>query len=70
MDIAEIIKSIRTELGLSQDDFARELDVAFTTVNRWENSKFKPTKIARTLLRTYCIEHGVDRKLINALDSI
>ena len=39
---AEEIKRIRTGLGLSQVEFARDLGVAFTTVNRWENGKAVP----------------------------
>ena len=37
MDYPEIIKLIRGHLNLSQEDLARELEVSFATVNRWEN---------------------------------
>ena len=70
MDTADIIKNIRISLDLSQEEFARQLGVAFTTVNRWENRKVAPNKMARTLLRSYCIEHGIDSKLIDAFDNI
>ena len=70
MSAAEIIKTIRISLGLSQEEFARQLGIAFTTVNRWENNKVAPNKMARTLLKSYCVEHNVDRKLIDALDNI
>ena len=69
MDMADIIKNIRISLGLSQEEFARQLGVAFTTINRWENRKVVPNKMARTLLKSYCTEHGVDNKLIDALDN-
>lgn len=38
MTIAEILKSIRKELDISQEALARELNVSFATLNRWENN--------------------------------
>jgi len=43
MDGAKI-KSLRMNLGLSQQEFAAALGVSFATVNRWENGKAKPQK--------------------------
>ncbi len=40
------IKKIREKLGLSQEDLARQLGVSYTTVNRWENGRFKPSPLA------------------------
>ncbi|WP_367277862.1 helix-turn-helix domain-containing protein [Clostridium sp.] len=37
-------------MGLSQEGFARELHVGFTSVNRWENGRTKPNRIARHAL--------------------
>ena len=39
MDVGNAIKDIRIKSLLSQADFAKELGVSFSTVNRWENSK-------------------------------
>ena len=39
MQIINEIKMIRELLNLSQKDLAKELDVSFQTINRWENSK-------------------------------
>jgi superfamily II DNA or RNA helicase len=41
---SEQIKSIRTQLRMSQQAFAVALGVSFATVNRWENGKAKPQK--------------------------
>jgi DNA-binding transcriptional regulator YiaG len=38
MTIDEIIKTIRKELGISQEMLARDLTVSFATLNRWENN--------------------------------
>ena len=50
----KLIKSIREYLGLSQADFAEKLGVTFATVNRWENGRALPTKLAQTSLYEYC----------------
>ena len=42
-----LVKKIRKQLSLSQEDLARELGVSFATVNRWENDKAKPSKLAK-----------------------
>ena len=45
-DIPSFIKGLRLKTGMSQEDLARELGVSFTSVNRWENSQSKPSKLA------------------------
>ena len=55
----KLIKSIRDYLGLSQADFAEKLGVNFATVNRWENGRAIPTKLAQAKLYDYCKEQGV-----------
>ena len=42
MDISEIIKQIRKDKEYSQEGFAKELGVSFTSVNRWETKKSEP----------------------------
>jgi len=48
------LKRIRKQLGLSQEDLARELRVSFATVNRWENNHVAPSRLARVQLRAFC----------------
>lgn len=55
----KLIKSIRDYLGLSQADFAEKLGVNFATVNRWENGRAIPTKLAQAKLYDYCKEQSV-----------
>lgn len=38
---------IREKLGLSQEEFAHRVGVSFTTVNRWEKGKSKPSPMAK-----------------------
>jgi len=40
------IKAIRIELQFTQEELAHELGTAVSTVNRWENGKSLPGKMA------------------------
>jgi DNA-binding XRE family transcriptional regulator len=44
------IKRVRTELGLSQKDFAERMGVRQATVSDWETGKQTPSRMARRLL--------------------
>jgi transcriptional regulator with XRE-family HTH domain len=45
-DISKMIRKLRTALGLTQEQFAAEAGVTYSTVNRWENGKAKPSPLA------------------------
>ena len=53
MEFGSIVKQVRKELGLSQEQLARELSISFSTVNRWENGKSKPSQMAKELLHHF-----------------
>ena len=42
MDFASTVKELRKRCLLSQMDFAKEIGVSFSTVNRWETGKTVP----------------------------
>ena len=65
MELHELIKAIRLEMGLSQQQLAKELLVSFAAVNRWENERTKPNKIARHALIQLAKSHAVSDELIN-----
>ena len=67
MEMFELIKAIRSQLGLSQEAFADAIHVAFATVNRWENNKSTPNSMARALIVDYCEKNGIDKGLIAAI---
>ncbi len=60
MKFQESIKQFRLSQLLSQEAFAKELGVSFTTVNRWETGKAKPTYKTMKLINEYCKEHNLD----------
>ncbi len=58
-----LIRQVRKELGLSQEQLAHELKVSFSTVNRWENQKFSPSPMARDKIANYCKKNNIDMSL-------
>jgi putative transcriptional regulator len=51
----EHVKRIRMRLEISQEDLAHALGVSFATVNRWENGKTEPSKLARRQFEQFCM---------------
>ena len=45
-DTSKMIRQLRAALGLTQEQFAAKLGVTYSTVNRWENDKGKPSPLA------------------------
>ena len=54
-----LIKQIRTYLNMSQTEFAEQLNVTFATVNRWENGRAVPNKLAQSKMYDLCREKSV-----------
>ena len=50
-NIADELKKLRQQRGWSQEDLARNLGVSFATVNRWENGKTKPSRLAQEKIK-------------------
>ena len=50
----ETVKGVRQQLGLSQEELAHALGVSFATVNRWENGKTAPSKLAQRQFEQFC----------------
>ena len=47
LDYASAIINLRIKLNLSQSALAELFGVSFTSVNRWENGKYEPTKLVK-----------------------
>ena len=54
------LKRIRQRCFLSQQAFAKEINVAFSTVNRWESGKTKPNMAAMKSIKEFCFKYDVD----------
>ena len=64
MTFAEELKRIRQRKFLSQDAFAREVNVSFSTVNRWESGKTKPNLSAMKSIKEFCDRNHEDSSTI------
>lgn len=69
MNFGVLIKCVRKELGISQEQLARELNISFSTVNRWENGKSNPSQMAKELFYNFCANNDVDIKKMKKEDA-
>ena len=58
-EIKELVRQLRGKLKMTQEEFAHELGITVGTVNRWENGRFRPSKLARATLIDFAHRHGV-----------
>lgn len=66
----DLIKAIRTELSITQEQFARDLNISFSTINRWENGHTSPSKLAKMRLLEFCIRKNVDETIASELEKL
>lgn len=55
-----LIKEIRLAAGMNQEQFANALGTTPLSINRWENGKTAPNKMAQTNLYNFCKGRGID----------
>lgn len=53
-DYTALVREVRRQLKLSQEDLAHELGVSFATVNRWENGRTRPSRLATSQIDAFC----------------
>lgn len=45
-EVGKLIRELRLTLGLTQEQLAAALGVTYSTINRWENGRSKPSPLA------------------------
>lgn len=55
----DLFKKIRSHMNMNQTEFAELLNVTFATVNRWENGRALPNKLAQDKIYDLCKEYDV-----------
>ena len=55
-----LIKAIRSSADMSQERFASALGTTPLSINRWENGKARPNKMAQTQIYNFCKERDID----------
>ena len=58
--LKEYIKGIRVVANMSQEQFAKAIGTTAVSINRWENGKAKPNKLAQKQLYDFCQEYNID----------
>lgn len=59
MILPELLKTLRTRMLMSQETFAKEMNVTVCTINRWENGKSKPNITAINSIKLFCSKNNV-----------
>ena len=55
----ELIKAIRSAANMNQEQFASALGTTPLSINRWENGKTMPNRMAQTQLYNFCQENNI-----------
>lgn len=56
----ELVKAIRSAANMNQEQFASALGTTPLSINRWENDKTLPNRMAQTQLYNFCKEHEIN----------
>lgn len=70
MTFNELLKDVRKELMMTQEQLAHEIGVSFSTLSRWENGHTTPILMARKSVLNFCKEKGVSADLISKLENV
>ncbi|MEH2320079.1 helix-turn-helix domain-containing protein [Nostoc sp.] len=57
-EVGQIVRDLRLLAGLTQEQFAATLGVTYTTINRWENRRSKPSPLAMEKIERMLDEMG------------
>jgi len=60
MKFSAKVRFAREQLGISQEELARALNVSYATINRWENSRTMPNRMAQDVFNAFCKKRGVN----------
>jgi putative transcriptional regulator len=65
-NMSDFVRKLRRQLGMTQEEFAHALGITVGTVNRWENKRFRPSKLARSTIVEFARRHGVSTTIAAA----
>jgi len=68
MVFSDTVRLIRKRLDLSQEQLARELNISFSTVNRWEKGKNQPSQMAIEIFRQFCKDNNIEMDDITEME--
>ncbi len=53
------VRSLRRQLGMTQEELAQSLGITVGTVSRWEKGRFRPSRLARALIIEFARAHNL-----------
>jgi len=59
-----LIRTLRQKLGMTQEEFAHEIAVTVSTVNRWENAHAEPSKLAWKAIQDLARKRGMTEDML------
>ena len=60
MEFRDKLVLIRARLHLSQEALARELNVSFSTINRWEKGRSVPQRRYEVAIDEFCKKNSIE----------
>jgi DNA-binding transcriptional regulator YiaG len=57
--LGSVIRYLRQQLGMTQEELAQALGITVGTVSRWEKGRFRPSRLARALILEFARTHNV-----------
>ncbi len=70
MTFDEIMKAIRIQLDITQEQLAHELNISFSTISRWENGHTFPSRLAKKSLLDFSKNNNVDSSIIHSIEGL
>jgi putative transcriptional regulator len=64
MVFSSVVKKVRLDLKLSQQQLAQALNVSYTTINRWENGHVVPSNLAQKSFFDFCESNFINVSLL------
>ena len=65
-----LIRTLRQKLSMTQEEFAHEIAVTVSTVNRWENAHAEPSKLAWKAIQDLARKRGVTDEVLRRAGDI
>lgn len=57
-EVGKLIHELRLLIGLTQEQFGAAIGVTYSTVNRWERGRSKPSPLAVKLIEQMLVDLG------------
>ncbi|MEG1584627.1 MAG: helix-turn-helix transcriptional regulator [Anaerovorax sp.] len=68
MELSDILKQMRIEIGMTQVEIAQAIHLSFSTINRWENGRARPNPLASVTVLALAKEKGASKELLDELE--